>query len=245
MMHSSTIKGIILYGVTLLLSSQLFAQSQTGYTRIVDKLIKTVEVHNPNDSFAPATLTLNSNQSQLNVSFDDLRGSIMRYAYTAVHCNSDWTPSRLWPNEYFSGLTEDRINNSKSSFSTRLAYTHYTFQFPGTTMQLTRSGNYLLKIYEDGRPENVLFTYRIYVVEALASVNGNVKKSSSVEQRDKVQEVDFKVSASSYLISPQSNVKVTILQNGREDNAITGLRPKQIMGSVLDYDYDTRSEERR
>lgn len=238
-MYISTIKKVLLFGLTLLLSVKLFSQSQTGYTRILDKFIKTVEVHNPNDPFAPATLTLNNSQSQLNVSFDDLRGSIMRYAYTAVHCNNDWTPSRLWPNEYFSGLTEDRINNSKSSFSTRLAYTHYTFQFPGTSMQFTRSGNYLLKVYEDGRSDNVLFTYRIYVVETMASINGTVKKSSSVEQRDKSQEVDFKVSTAGYLIDPRSNVKVTILQNDREDNAISGLKPKQIMGSVLDYDYDT------
>lgn len=238
-MHISTIKGIFLLGITLFLSIRVIAQSQTGYTRIFDKFIKTVEVHNPNDSFAPALLTLNDNQSQLNVSFDDLRGSIMRYAYTAIHCNNDWTPSRLWPNEYFGSLTEDKINNSKSSFSTRLAYTHYTFQFPGTSMQLTRSGNYLLKVYEDGHSENVLFTYRIYVVETMTSVSGIIKKSSSVEQRDKIQEVDFKISSTSYLIAPQSNVKVTILQNGREDNALSGLKPKQVMGAVLDYDYDT------
>jgi hypothetical protein len=238
-MHISTIKGIFLFGVALFISTQIAAQSLINNTRILDKFIKTVEVHNPNDTFAPALLTLNNNQSQLNVSFDDLRGSIQRYAYTAILCNSDWTSSRLWPNEYFSGLTEERINDSKSSFSTRLAYTHYTFQFPGTSMKLTRSGNYLLKVYEDGRPENVLFTYRIYVMEPLASINGNVKKSSSVEERDKTQEVDFKVTSSNYLIDPRSSIKANIIQNGREDNAIIGLKPKQVVGSELDFDYDT------
>lgn len=238
-MHISKIQGIILFSALTLLTAQLFAQSSVGYTQITDRFIKTVEVHNPLDAFAPALIVLNNAQSQLNVSFDDLRGGIQRYAYTAVHCNNDWTPSRLWPNEYFSGLTEDRINSFKSSFSTRLAYTHYTFQFPGTSMQLTRSGNYLLKVYEEGHPATILFTYRMYVVETMASVNGTIRKSSSVEQRDKTQEVDFKVTTTSYLVDPRSSVKVTIVQNGREDNSIVGLKPKQIMGSVLDYDYDT------
>ncbi len=238
-MHIVKIRGLILLAMVLFISTRLVAQSQVNYTRIPDKFIKTVEVRNATDPFAPALITLNNTQSQLNVSFDDLRGSIRRYAYTAIHCNNDWTTSRLWPNEYISGLTEDRINSSKSSFSTRLAYTHYSFQFPGTSMQLTRSGNYLLMVYEEGRPENILFTYRVYVVETMASVSGTVRKSSVVEQRDKMQEVNFKVTTSGYLVDPRGSVKVTILQNGREDNMITGLKPRQVMGTILNYDYET------
>ena len=60
-----------------------------------------------------------------------------------------------------------------------------------------------------------------------------------VEQRDKMQEVNFKVTTSGYLVDPRGSVKVTILQNGREDNMITGLKPRQVMGTILNYDYET------
>ena len=167
-MHIVKIRGLILLAMVLFISTRLVAQSQVNYTRIPDKFIKTVEVRNATDPFAPALITLNNTQSQLNVSFDDLRGSIRRYAYTAIHCNNDWTTSRLWPNEYISGLTEDRINSSKSSFSTRLAYTHYSFQFPGTSMQLTRSW----KLFINGLRRRTARIYSLHLSGLCGRDNG-------------------------------------------------------------------------
>lgn len=225
---------LILYAC---LVSPIVAQTQMNISQVYNTTIKTVELRNPLDMFAAPVIVLGSANSQLTCSFDDLKGSIRRYAYTLILCNADWTTSRLWPNEYTTGLSEERINDAKPSFGTRVAYTHYTFQFPSSSMQLTKSGNYLLKVYEENHPDNICFTLRFYVVEGLASITGLVQKSSSIEQRDSFQEIDFQVKSNSYLIDPRNNVYATILQNGREDNALR-LRPKQVLGSAIDFNYD-------
>ena len=228
---------LFFWGIILLNSNENIAQAQVNISKIYDGTIKTVELRNPLDRFAPPILVLNAGNSQLTCGFDDLKGSIRQYRYTVIHCNADWTQSRLWPNEYINGISEDRINDAKPSFSTRVAYTHYTFQFPTSSMQFTRSGNYLLKVYEENNPSNICFTYRFYVVEPMASVIGTVSKSSSVEQSDSYQEVDFQVSTNSYLIDPRNNVCVNVIQNGRDNNPLR-LRPKQVIGNNLDFNYD-------
>ena len=214
-----------------------FTQTQINISKVYNSTIKTVELRNPNDIFAPPVLVLGSANSQLKCGFDDLKGSIHRYEYTVVHCNADWSQSRLWPNEYINGITEERINDSKPSFGPRTSYTHYTFQFPTSSMQFTRSGNYLLKVFEESNPANICFTLRFYVVEPMAATTGTVTKSSSVEQRDAFQEVDFQVTTNSSLIDPKSNITANIIQNGREDNSLK-LKPKQVIGTVLDFNYD-------
>ncbi|MDP4292716.1 MAG: DUF5103 domain-containing protein, partial [Bacteroidota bacterium] len=220
----------IIFFWVLCFAMPALAQDAIITNRIWDPTIKTVELRNSSDLFAPPVLVLGADNVQLSCSFDDLKGSIHHYAYTVVHCNANWTPSRLWPNEYINGITEERISDAKPSFGTRVAYTHYAFQLPSSSMQFTRSGNYLLKVYDESNPSTICFTLRFYVVEPLSSVTGTVSKSSSIEQRDAYQEVDFQVTAHSYLIDPRSNVCAYILQNGREDDAIR-LRPKQVVGS--------------
>ena len=212
-------------------------QTQINISKVYNSTIKTVELHNPNDIFAPPILVLGFANSQLTCGFDDLKGSIHRYEYTVVHCNADWTQSRLWPNEYINGITEDRIIDAKPSFGPRIHYTHYTFQFPTSSMQFTRSGNYLLKVFEESNPANICFTLRFYVVEPMTAIIGKASKSSSVEQRDAMQEVDFQVTTNSNLIDPKSNVTAYVIQNGREDNSLK-LKPKQVIGAVLDFNYD-------
>ena len=218
--------------------SVCFPQTQINISKVYDTNIKTVELRNPLDLFSSPVLVLGSVNSQLTCGFDDLKGSIHRYVYTAVHCNADWTQSRLWPNEYINGISEDRIKDAKPSFGPRVAYTHYTFQFPTSSMQFTRSGNYLLKVFEENNPANVCFTLRFYVVEPMTTITGTVTKSSSVEQRNTFQEVDFHVTTNSFLIDPRTNVSTYVIQNGWEDNSLR-LKPKQVIGSILDFNYDT------
>ena len=38
--------------------------------------------------------------------------------------------------------------------------------------------------------------------------------------------------------NPYEQVKVVLMQNYRWDNAITGLKPRYVNGSLLDYNYE-------
>ena len=80
-------------------------------------------------------INLASNDKLL-ISFDDLNGDRKNYAYTIIHCNSDWTESDLMTSEYIDGFTEEHISNYKFSFNTIQKYTHYQFEFPTKNLNI-------------------------------------------------------------------------------------------------------------
>jgi hypothetical protein len=118
-------------------------------------------------------------------------------------------------------------------------YTHYQNFIPNDVIRYRFSGNYILKVYVSGEPENVIFTRRFYVFDQKVNLLARVKAPSRVEDRFSKQEVVFSIEAQGLPLSdPYREVIVTIMQNGRWDNAITDLKPRQIRGTELIYDYD-------
>ena len=66
-----------------------------------------------------------------------------------------------------------------------------------------------------------------------------MKRATIIADRYSKQELDFNVSHPSVLIqNPFNDVKITLTQNGRWDNAIFNLKPLYIKGDLLDYNYD-------
>lgn len=225
------------------------AQQHTGYdyyqedfVRNSDYIykdnIKTVLVYKEGEEMEEPVLLLNSDD-QLVFRFDDLDGDYKKYEYTIVHCDSDWNESDLMPNEYLESFQDDFIDNFQFSVNTMQTYTHYWKTLPNDIIRWRLSGNYLLKVYLDGDPENVVFTRRFFVVEPRVSIMASVRKPAKISDRDTRQEVRFSIQTEGLQLSdPNREIDVTIRQNGRWDNAITDLRPRLISGTELVYDYD-------
>ena len=56
------------------------------------------------------------------------------------------------------------------------------------------------------------------------------------------RKIDFTVNYGSFPVrDPYSEVKVTVLQNGRWDNANTALKPLYDRNGILDYDYNSEN----
>jgi hypothetical protein len=176
---------------------------------------------------------------QLILSFDDLQADNKYYAYTLIHCNADWSPSNLLQSDYLQGFTEDRITDYKSSFNTIQSFTNYRLTLPGREVRPIISGNYLLKIYPEGEPEKPIITRRMMVVEPRCVIDAVVHRATTVQDRDTKQEIDFSISHQGLQVAnPFDDIKVTLKQNGRWDNAITGLKPLFLKDQLLEYNYD-------
>ncbi|MDD5570485.1 MAG: DUF5103 domain-containing protein [Bacteroidales bacterium] len=200
--------------------------------------IKTVLLHQETWEFSPPIIELNGTE-KLKLSFDDLDGDLKNYSYTVVHCDANWQPSNMQTLEYIDGFTEDNIRNYNYSVNTIQKYTHYSFTFPNENLRLTKSGNYLLKIYLENDKENIAITRRFMIAEPLVAVEANVKRATALEYRDSRHEIDFVIKTGSYLISnPLTDLNVVITQNDRWDNAISNLKPLFIRGNELIYDYE-------
>jgi hypothetical protein len=200
--------------------------------------IKTVLVYKEGEQMEEPVLLLNSDD-QLMFRFDDLDGDYKKYEYTIIHCDSDWNESDLMPNEYLESFQDDFIDNFQYSVNTMQNYTHYWKTLPNDIIRWRLSGNYLLKVYLDGDPSNVVFTRRFFVVDPKVSIMARVRKPAKIADRDTRQEVQFSIQTAGLQLSdPYREIDVTIRQNGRWDNAITDLQPRLITGTELVYDHD-------
>ncbi len=215
---------------------------KSGFLRydnfIYDPDIKSVTFEQADNRLSEPYLELNSPQ-QLVLMFDDLEGDIKNYWYTLIHCDYNWNPSNLFNNEYLAGFTEDRIENYRTSFNTIQPYTHYQLTIPGREVRPMLSGNYLLKVYVEGAPDQPVLTRRMMVLQPKATIDGRVTRATMVNDMNSKQEIDFSVFHKGLQLSNAfEDIKVVLMQNGRWDNAITTLKPLFLKDNELDYSYD-------
>jgi len=200
--------------------------------------IKSVLFNRKNWELSPPIIEMNSLE-KLVLRFDDMDADFKNYAYTIIHCNAMWKPSDLQQYEFIEGFYEDRIEDYSFSVNTRVPFTHYHLEIPNHNMKPVISGNYILKIFVDGDPDDVVLTKRFMVFERHLAASAQVKQATNLEHRKTHQEIDFAINTSGYRVSnPYRDLRAVITQNGRWDNAIYDLQPRLVQGNELIYDYE-------
>jgi len=176
---------------------------------------------------------------ELILKFDDLEAESRYLKYTLIHCTHDWKLSEMNPIEYLEGFTEDNLDNYTFSFNTIVHYTQYRLSFPNENLRMTKSGNYVLFVYDDTQ-DNPVLTRRFMVVEnEQVGISGEVHGATEIADRFSKQEVDFIVTTGNYPVrNPAMTLHATIRQNGRWDNAIYGLTYRSGFAGELSFDYD-------
>lgn len=202
--------------------------------------IRTVILEQQGSEGSLPIIELGSN-TLLHLQFDDLDPMQKQLYYAVEHCNADWKPSGIMFSYYLQGLRQDIMQDFRYSINTRQQYIHYDLVFPNQNMQIILSGNYVLKVYEDGNPDNLILTRRFMVYKDMLKVSGKIKRPSGMELRNTHQEVDAMVLLENYHpVNAQVSTKLIIMQNGRQDNTIM-LKPFGINHERLNYDYDDGS----
>ncbi len=197
--------------------------------------IKTVQFRG---STAQSQLPLIRLGETLRLNFDDIIGDEADYYYTIDHYNFDWSPSVLAKTEYMEGFDDVRIFNYTNSVSTLQLYTHYELVVPNkNTRALTKTGNYMLKIFNS--KDELIFSRKFMIYSPLVTVGVEILRSRDLDYIDKKQVVNFKVdSGDELLISPDKTVNTLIIQNNNLKNTIKGVKPQYVIGNVLEYRYD-------
>jgi len=205
---------------------------------VYDENIKTVLLHNTASQLTNPIIPLNSGEI-LKLTFDDFRIQPRDYYYSFIHCNANWTPSDLKNNEFIDGYFEDIIFDYHYSINTDIPYLNYQLTFPNEHVKFTKSGNYIIKVYEVGKENEPILTKRFMLYESLVSISIDTKRATSVEYQFSKQEVDFKIDHTGYqILDPFRSLNVVVMQNFRWDNAIYNLQPRFIKDNLLDFDYD-------
>lgn len=170
--------------------------------------------------------------------FDDLQPNIENLSYTVVHCAADWTPSDLMPGQYLTGALSDYIPTGRQSYNTLQPFIQYEIEFPNQMLRISRSGNYLLKVFRASDEEDLVITRRFMVAEQKVIIDSRVLATRDVDLRDAAQQVDLTIKHPGMVIqNPFGDVHVTILQNMRWDDARSGLQPRFVRDNELVYDF--------
>ncbi|TAF78576.1 MAG: DUF5103 domain-containing protein, partial [Sphingobacteriales bacterium] len=198
--------------------------------------IKTIEFFNTKKEQSIPILTLGSDD-RLILKFDDLRTGSKNIYYTFQHCNGDWEPTNITQLDYIDGFTYDRINQYRNAANTYQKYIHYEIIFPNSMVAMPKlSGNYLLKVYEDGDESRLLFTRRFYVLNTKMALQAQIVPSNNVTLRRSNQKINFTVQSSGIIIqNPYQDIRIQILQNRRYDVAKWTRRPVFIKNDLLTY----------
>lgn len=242
-MEKQTKSFILVLIVKLLLLPDLMAQPEwdTGmYMKdtVYDGAVKTCLL-SPVESLREMPIIKLSEPEQLRLQFDDLDTAYKDYMYRIQHCNSDWTISDLYDNQFMEGFSENYIDDHEFSFNTKTAYVHYELIIPNKDVFFTKTGNYILTVYDAENDDVPIATKRFMVYDDGLLVAVNVKQATFAQNRYTDHEVDVAVNfiAEDY-IYPVQDVKVYIYQGHQWDNYVSGLKPSFITPKRLEYDYE-------
>lgn len=235
-----------LYFLTCLLFTNVFAfaddyaKPELKYDDInYRESIHTVQLHPATVEFGFPIIKLNSSD-KLRIDFDDFDADSKSFNYTFVHCDFNWTPTQINVSQYLSGGQNDAITSISQSFNTTPQYTHYGLTFPTNMIIPIKSGNYIIKIWEDADEDNLVLTRRFVVYEPAVFIDGTAHAATLNADRNYRQEIDFNINLNeNYTIqNPYNDISVAIIQNQCWDGANTTLQPMYVKSSQLTYDYD-------
>ncbi len=211
------------------------AQQTTYYTNVSNKQIKTLQVKVAGEMFSNPCIELNG-EDRIEINFDALNSGGVRYAYSLIHCNADWTKSILSPIEYMNGFQGMTIDDFANSMGTTVQYTNYRLLIPNEDVQPKVSGNYALTVYKEDNPAAIVFTACFSVVEPIVGVSASVSGNTDIDTNQSHQQVSFAINNKNFSIPyPQTDLKIWVYQDNRRDNAVTGLQPMSILENQITY----------
>lgn len=211
---------------------------QVYETRAFSDRFKTIRTDVEGRDLFPPIIELNSNE-HITISFDEMTEEASYLQYSLVHCNADWRPSALSELEYLDGFNTNPIETFDYSIATFAHYVHYSLTLPNEDVQFKASGNYVLLVYPENEPEQILLQVCFSVYENDILVAPSVTSRTDIDYNREHQQVSVSLNANNYRIqNPYNELKVSVTPNGRRDQEVIVNRPLRVQGNQVIFDHD-------
>jgi len=205
--------------------------------KIMNPNIQTVLIFPKEKPLALPVIGLNT-QDELLIQFDDLSANYQQYYYTIELMDMHMQPVALNPFDYTRGLTQNNIRDYTISSIAQQSYYHYSFTFPTASCRPTKSGNYLMKVYKQGRPNELVFTKRFFVVEQEAPIIASIQEPFDETMSKSHQKIQLQLDVKKIQLLQPELLHVAVLQNTRYNDMLMSNAPSFIRGNQLEYNAD-------
>ena len=155
--------------------------------------------------------------------------------FSVVHCNANWQQSDLSPIEYIDGFQEVDIMDYSFSQNTKVNYVNYTIEIPNDDFQITKSGNYIVKVYERNKPENIVLTKRFYVVEKLVGITAKIDRMNVNVKNGLNQRINVELDCDYEIENPSETILLKVQKNNGLAKEFSDIRPSFVDGNLLKY----------
>lgn len=125
--------------------------------------IQSLQLRPENNHDAAPVISLNGSV-KLILSFDYLSKQAKQFRISVSHHSKSWNKSPLPPTAYTASFFETYFGGGVASFAANPVYRHYEYRFPNERLALTKSGNYLLSVY-DYNTDELLFRIPFFITE--------------------------------------------------------------------------------
>lgn len=233
-MRISHIAGILLMATGSTLPTAAQTDTTTG---IFSGAFKSLISYVDGDRMAPPVINLGTSD-RIVVEFDEMTEDARYLRYRLIHCNSDWTPSQLVESEYTDGFNFANIHDYALSESTLAHYVHYSLSLPNDEIYPKISGNYLLQVFDEDYPDETLLQTRFMVSENVTGITSTVTSRTDVDYNDRNQQLSVTADLEGASVDdPFNDLKLVIMQNGREDNKATLSKPLRMGASKAIWEH--------
>lgn len=116
-----------------------------------------------NDEARLPVISLGTSE-RLTLRFDLLEDRGRPLSVYFYHADQHWRRD-LAPAEFLSSFQRDDILDYRSSEGTDVRYVHYSYRFPNDAIRFRLSGNYIIRVTEQGMEDDVLFEKPFFVSE--------------------------------------------------------------------------------
>lgn len=217
----------------------------TTETAIFSPSFRSLTVRMEGDRLAPPVLTIDDGgqlidgvTNRLVIGFDDLSDERQYLRYSIHHCTADWQLSDLVDSEVFDGFNYADVDDYSFSRATTVHYVHYNIYLPNANFSFNISGNYLLQVYPEDNPEDILLQVRFMVQERTVTLGASIESNTDIDYNDAHQQLTLTIDTRNAAIrDANSDLILVVTQNNRPDTERVITHPSRLMGYQAIYDH--------
>ena len=160
----------------------------------------------------------------LTLEFDVLDANPRSLSVFYYHADRTWHRD-LMAGEYLTSFHRDDLFDYRLSRSTQVGYTHYVYAFPNSSLGFRMSGNYILRVTEQGQEDAVLFERPFFVVEDATILRFGLDRLLQGRQVLPTIQPIVRFAAPSTFVGSIFDFTVCFVRNGRFDRPRCSDRP--------------------